>query len=173
MQATRLPGKPLAPIHGRPMIVHVWQRAMEAEIGRVVVATDSDEISEAVRAAGGEAVMTRPDHQSGSDRVYEAVSRIDPDGDCETVVNLQGDLPTLEIPRTELDAGAPALGLFVKAGLVASNGEARRQIKGGGLRINDVPVTDEKISLSLKDLTSDGVVKLSMGRKKHVLLKPV
>mgnify|MGYP001382450972 FL=1 len=84
-----------------------------------------------------------------------------------------GDLPTLEIPRTELDAGAPALGLFVKAGLVASNGEARRQIKGGGLRINDVPVTDEKISLSLKDLTSDGVVKLSMGRKKHVLLKPV
>ena len=84
-----------------------------------------------------------------------------------------GDLPTLEIPRAELDAGAPALGLFVKAGLVASNGEARRQIKGGGLRINDAPVTDEKISLSLKDLTSDGVVKLSMGRKKHVLLKPV
>jgi len=84
-----------------------------------------------------------------------------------------GDLPTLEIPRAELDAGAPALGLFVKAGLVASNGEARRQIKGGGLRINDAPVTDDKISLSLKDLTSDGVVKLSMGRKKHVLLKPV
>ena len=84
-----------------------------------------------------------------------------------------GDLPTLEIPRAELNAGAPALGLFVKAGLVASNGEARRQIKGGGLRINDAPVTDEKISLSLKDLTSDGVVKLSMGRKKHVLLKPV
>jgi len=84
-----------------------------------------------------------------------------------------GDLPTLEIPRAELDAGVPALGLFVKAGLVASNGEARRQIKGGGLRINDAPVTDEKISLSLKDLTSDGVIKLSMGRKKHVLLKPV
>ncbi|EKS40085.1 tyrosine--tRNA ligase [Afipia clevelandensis] len=84
-----------------------------------------------------------------------------------------GDLPTLEIPRAELDAGAPALGLFVKAGLVASNGEARRQIKGGGLRINDTPVTDDKISLTPKDLTSDGVVKLSMGRKKHVLLKPV
>ncbi|MBN9596902.1 MAG: tyrosine--tRNA ligase [Afipia sp.] len=84
-----------------------------------------------------------------------------------------GDLPTLEISRAELDAGAPALGLFVKAGLVASNGEARRQIKGGGLRINDAPVTDEKISLTLKDLTSEGVVKLSMGRKKHVLLKPV
>lgn len=84
-----------------------------------------------------------------------------------------GDLPTLEISRAELDAGALAVGLFVKAGLVASNGEARRQIKGGGLRINDTPVTDEKISLTLKDLTSDGVVKLSMGRKKHVLLKPV
>ena len=86
---------------------------------------------------------------------------------------IAGDLPTLEIPRAELDAGAPALGLFVKAGLVASNGEARRQIKGGGLRINDAPVTDEKISLTLNDLTSEGVVKLSMGRKKHVLLKPV
>jgi len=86
---------------------------------------------------------------------------------------IAGDLPKLEIPRSELDAGAPALGLFVKAGLVASNGEARRQIKGGGLRINDAPVTDEKVNLTPKDLTSEGVVKLSMGRKKHVLLKPV
>jgi tyrosyl-tRNA synthetase len=86
---------------------------------------------------------------------------------------IAGDLPTLEIPRAELDAGAQALGLFVKAGLVASNGEARRQIKGGGLRVNDAPVTDEKMVLTPKDLTSEGVVKLSMGRKKHVLLKPV
>jgi len=83
------------------------------------------------------------------------------------------DLPTLEIPRAELEAGTPALGLFVKAGLVASNGEARRQIKGGGLRVNDVAVTDEKLVLTPKDLTSEGVVKISMGRKKHVLLKPV
>jgi tyrosyl-tRNA synthetase len=83
------------------------------------------------------------------------------------------DLPTLEIPRAELESGAPVLGLFVKAGLVASNGEARRQIKGGGLRVNDAPVTDEKMSLTPKDLTSEGVVKISMGRKKHVLLKPV
>lgn len=86
---------------------------------------------------------------------------------------IAGDLPTLEISRAEFEAGAPALGLFVKAGLVASNGEARRQIKGGGLRINDAPVTDEKMNLTPKDLTSEGVVKLSMGRKKHVLLKPV
>lgn len=86
---------------------------------------------------------------------------------------IAGDLPTLEIPRAELDAGAAVLGLFVKAGLVASNGEARRQIKGGGLRVNDVAIADEKMALTPKDLTPEGVIKLSMGRKKHVLLKPV
>lgn len=96
MQATRLPGKPLADIHGEPMIVHVWRRAMAAEAGRVVVATDSEEIRAAIRKAGGEAVMTRADHISGSDRVYEAISRVDSDGDFDIVVNLQGDLPTLE-----------------------------------------------------------------------------
>lgn len=98
MQATRLPGKPMADIGGIPMIVHVWRRAMEAESGRVVVATDAAEVLQAVRAAGGEAVMTRDDHASGSDRVFEAVSRIDPDSEVDIVVNLQGDLPTLE-PR--------------------------------------------------------------------------
>ena len=82
------------------------------------------------------------------------------------------DLPTLDIARGDLDAGAGVLALFVKAGLVASNGEARRQIKGGGLRINDVAVTDEAMKVSAADLTPEGVVKLSMGRKKHVLLKP-
>ncbi|MBV5269141.1 MAG: tyrosine--tRNA ligase [Afipia sp.] len=86
---------------------------------------------------------------------------------------IAGDLPTLEIPRAEFEAGAPVLGLFVKAGLVASNGEARRQIKGGGLRVNDVAVTDEKMVLTPKELTADGVIKLSMGRKRHVLLKPL
>lgn len=96
IQATRLHRKPLADIHGRPMIVHVWERAMAAEAGRVVVATDSDEILAVVRKAGGEAILTRPDHASGSDRVFEAISRVDPDGDAEIIVNLQGDLPTLE-----------------------------------------------------------------------------
>lgn len=86
---------------------------------------------------------------------------------------IAADLPTLEIPRSEFETGAAALGLFVKAGLAASNGEARRQIKGGGLRVNDVTVADEKLILTTKDLTAEGVVKLSMGRKKHVLLKPV
>jgi tyrosyl-tRNA synthetase len=81
-------------------------------------------------------------------------------------------LPTVEIPRGELDAGAGVLALFVKAGLVASNGEARRQIKGGGLRVNDAAVTDEKMVLNAANLTPEGVIKLSMGKKKHVLLKP-
>jgi 3-deoxy-manno-octulosonate cytidylyltransferase (CMP-KDO synthetase) len=98
MQASRLPGKPLAEIAGEPMIVHVWRRAMAAEAGRVVVATDAEEIVAAIRKVGGEAVLTRPDHASGSDRVFEAVNRVDPEGDRDIVVNLQGDLPTLE-PR--------------------------------------------------------------------------
>ncbi|MGQ0457164.1 MAG: 3-deoxy-manno-octulosonate cytidylyltransferase [Hyphomicrobium sp.] len=96
MQATRLPGKPLADICGAPMIVHVLRRALAADVGRVVVATDSAEIAGVVEAAGGEAVMTRADHPSGSDRVFEAVTRSDPRGDCDRIVNLQGDLPTLE-----------------------------------------------------------------------------
>jgi 3-deoxy-manno-octulosonate cytidylyltransferase (CMP-KDO synthetase) len=98
MQATRLPGKPLADINGTPMIVHVWRRAMAAEVGRVVVATDSEEIARVVRSAGGEAVMTRDNHVSGSDRVFEAVSLVDPECDIDLIVNVQGDLPTLE-PR--------------------------------------------------------------------------
>ncbi|MEP6836944.1 MAG: S4 domain-containing protein, partial [Bradyrhizobium sp.] len=80
-------------------------------------------------------------------------------------------LPTVEIPRGELEAGIGVLAAFVKAGLVASNGEARRQIKGGGLRVNDASVTDEKMTLTPASLTPEGVIKLSMGKKKHVLLK--
>jgi tyrosyl-tRNA synthetase len=81
-------------------------------------------------------------------------------------------LPTVEISAGELETGAGILGLFVKAGLVASNGEARRQIKGGGLRVNDAAVTDEKMVLTSSNLTPEGVIKLSMGKKKHVLLRP-
>jgi tyrosyl-tRNA synthetase len=81
-------------------------------------------------------------------------------------------LPTVEIPQSELAAGLGVLAAFVKAGLVASNGEARRQIKGGGLRVNDVAVTDEKMALNAASLTGEGVVKLSLGKKRHVLLRP-
>ncbi len=82
-------------------------------------------------------------------------------------------LPTIEVPRAELEKGIGVLGAFVKAGLVATNGEARRQIKGGGLKVNDATVTDEKLTLTAADLTPEGVIKLSLGKKRHVLLKPV
>ena len=96
MGATRLPGKPLADIHGQPMIVHVWRRAMEADVGPVWVATDDARVVEAVAAAGGKAIMTRPDHSSGSDRIFEALSRLDAAKAYDVVVNVQGDLPTIE-----------------------------------------------------------------------------
>jgi 3-deoxy-manno-octulosonate cytidylyltransferase (CMP-KDO synthetase) len=95
LSATRLPNKPLADIHGLPMIVHVWRRAMEADIGAVVVATDSEAIAEAVTRAGGRVQMTRADHPSGSDRIAEALDALDPEGQHDVVVNVQGDLPTI------------------------------------------------------------------------------
>jgi tyrosyl-tRNA synthetase len=82
------------------------------------------------------------------------------------------NLPTVEIPQSELEAGVGVLALFVKTGLVTSNGEARRQIKGGGLRVNDVAVSDERMVLTPADLTAEGVIKASLGRKRHVLVKP-
>jgi 3-deoxy-manno-octulosonate cytidylyltransferase (CMP-KDO synthetase) len=96
MDSTRLPGKPLADIHGAPMIVHVWRRAVAAEVGPVVVACAEREIAEAVERAGGRAMVTRGDHPSGSDRVHEAALRLDPERRHGAVVNLQGDLPTLD-----------------------------------------------------------------------------
>jgi 3-deoxy-manno-octulosonate cytidylyltransferase (CMP-KDO synthetase) len=95
MASTRLPGKPLADIAGEPMIVHVMRRAQAAEIGPVVIATDSEVIAACVEKAGGRAVMTRADHASGSDRIFEALQAADPERRAEIVVNVQGDLPTL------------------------------------------------------------------------------
>jgi 3-deoxy-manno-octulosonate cytidylyltransferase (CMP-KDO synthetase) len=99
MASTRLPGKPMADIGGRPMIVHVAERARESGLGRVVVATDTEAVHEAVQAHGFDAVMTRTDHESGSDRIFEALSALDPGGEVETVINVQGDLPTID-PET-------------------------------------------------------------------------
>jgi 3-deoxy-manno-octulosonate cytidylyltransferase (CMP-KDO synthetase) len=96
LASTRLPDKPLADIAGEPMIVHVWRRAVAAAVGSTVVATDSEEVVAAVRKAGGEAVMTRADHASGSDRVFEAVTAVDPKGAYGVILNLQGDLPALD-----------------------------------------------------------------------------
>ena len=95
MAATRLPGKPLLDIAGLPMIVHVLRRAEAANIGRVAVATDTPEIAAAVKSHGGEAVMTSADHPSGSDRIFEALGKLDPSGRTEIVINLQGDFPTI------------------------------------------------------------------------------
>ncbi|MBP2300052.1 3-deoxy-manno-octulosonate cytidylyltransferase [Azospirillum picis] len=106
MASTRLPGKPLADILGAPMIVHVMRRAQEAAIGPVVVACAEPEIARAVEAAGGTAVLTRPDHPSGSDRIFEALRLVDPEGRHDAVVNVQGDLPTVE-PEAVRAAFAP------------------------------------------------------------------
>ena len=95
MAATRLPGKPLLEMAGLPMIVHVLRRAEAAGVGRVAVATDTAEIAAIVTAHGGDAVMTRADHPSGSDRIFEALGVLDPNSEVEIVVNLQGDFPTI------------------------------------------------------------------------------
>ena len=96
LASTRLPGKPLADIAGSPMIVHVMRRAQLARVGDVVVATDSEAVVTAVEKAGGRAVMTRSDHVSGSDRIYEALEAIDPEHACAKLINVQGDLPTID-----------------------------------------------------------------------------
>src|SRR5688572_9953902 len=95
MASTRLPGKPMADLCGRPMIVHVADRARASGIGRVIVATDTREIVEAATRFGHEAVLTNPAHESGSDRIFEALTTIDPSGAMKIVINLQGDLPTI------------------------------------------------------------------------------
>ena len=145
MQASRLPGKPLADINGEPMIVHVWRRGMAAEAGRVVVASDAEEILAAVRAAGGEAVMTRTDHQSGSDRVFEAVSRIDADADAEFIVNLQGDLPTLD-PKLVAACLAPLAekGPDIST-LAAAIGEASERTNPNVVKVVGTPLAADRL----------------------------
>lgn len=96
MASTRLPGKPLADLAGKPMIVRVCERAAAAEIGPVLVAAAEAEIAEAVQAAGFDAVLTDPALPSGSDRVFAAAAAADPDGHHDVVINLQGDMPTLD-----------------------------------------------------------------------------
>ncbi|HEY5280926.1 MAG TPA: 3-deoxy-manno-octulosonate cytidylyltransferase [Pseudolabrys sp.] len=107
MASTRLPGKPLADIHGEPMIVHVWRRGIEAQVGEVVVATDSEAVAAAVEKAGGRAIMTRSDHPSGSDRIFEALEALDPEQRIDIVVNVQGDLPT--VPPADIHAARELL----------------------------------------------------------------
>ena len=119
LASQRLPGKALAEIEGRPMIVHVVQRALAAGAGPVWVATDAPEIASAVQAAGGRAVLTSPDHVSGSDRIAEAVAQIDPAGTHDVVVNVQGDEPLIE-PQAILAAVALMADRAVDIGTLAA-----------------------------------------------------
>jgi 3-deoxy-manno-octulosonate cytidylyltransferase (CMP-KDO synthetase) len=127
MAATRLPGKPLMDIAGLPMIVHVLRSAEAAGIGRVAVATDTPEIAAAVAAHGGEAVMTRAEHPSGSDRIFEALCKLDPRREAEFVVNLQGDFPTIRTDniRSVLDPLAdPAVDIATLAAEIHTEEES-------------------------------------------------
>jgi 3-deoxy-manno-octulosonate cytidylyltransferase (CMP-KDO synthetase) len=126
LASTRLPGKPLADIHGAPMIVHVLRRAWEADIGEAVVATDSEAVITAVEKAGGRAIMTRGDHASGSDRIFEALKALDPEHRLGVVVNVQGDLPTIdpeEIRAALMPLGDPAVDIATLAAVITDPAE--------------------------------------------------
>ena len=156
-----------------------WRNTEDADVGkflklfttlpmaeiRKLEALGGSEINEAKKVLATEATALLHGREAANEAA-ETARRTFEEG------ALAESLPTVEIPRGELDAGLGVLNAFVKAGLVASNGEARRQIKGGGLRVNDAPVSDEKMALSADNLTPEGVIKLSFGKKKHVLIRP-
>ncbi|GMO17307.1 tyrosine--tRNA ligase [Bradyrhizobium sp. TM233] len=156
-----------------------WRNTEDADVGKFLKlfttlpmaeikkleALGGSEINEAKKVLATEATALLHGRDAANEAAETARRTFEEGALAET-------LPTVEIPRGEFDAGLGVLNAFVKAGLVASNGEARRQIKGGGLRVNDEPVTDEKMALSANNLTPEGVIKLSFGKKKHVLLKP-
>ncbi|GMP01760.1 tyrosine--tRNA ligase [Bradyrhizobium sp. TM239] len=156
-----------------------WRNTEDADVGKFLKlfttlpmaeikkleALGGSEINEAKKVLATEATALLHGREAANEAAETARRTFEEGALAET-------LPTVEIPQGEIDAGLGVLNAFVKAGLVASNGEARRQIKGGGLRVNDEPVTDEKMALSANNLTPEGVIKLSFGKKKHVLLKP-
>jgi 3-deoxy-manno-octulosonate cytidylyltransferase (CMP-KDO synthetase) len=140
MASTRLPGKPLADIAGEPMIVHVMRRAQAAAVGPVVVATDSEAIAACVEKAGGRALMTRADHVSGSDRIFEALTAADPEGSADIIVNVQGDLPTLA-PTDIAAALAPLADPAVDIGTLAAEiSEAQERANPNVVKVVGSPV---------------------------------
>ena len=145
MASTRLPDKVMADIGGQPMIVQVARRAAEAEIGRVVVATDSAVVADAVRGAGFEAVMTRADHPSGSDRIFEALQAVDPQAQIETVINMQGDLPTIE-PETIRAALEPLAAADVDiATLAAVITEDEEKTDANVVKVVGSPLSEDRL----------------------------
>jgi 3-deoxy-manno-octulosonate cytidylyltransferase (CMP-KDO synthetase) len=145
MASTRLPGKPLADITGEPMIVHVMRRAQAAHVGQVVVATDSEAIAACVEKAGGRAVMTRADHASGSDRIFEALEAIDPEGRADIVVNVQGDLPTLA-PTDIAAAVAPLTDPAVDIGTLAAEiARAEERTNPNVVKVVGTPVAARRL----------------------------
>lgn len=156
-----------------------WRNVEDADVGRFLklfTILPMDEIAKLAALQGAEI------NEAKKVLATEATALLHGRGEAEKAAGtarttfeqgaISESLPTLDIPRSELASGAGVLALFVKAGLVASNGEARRQIKGGGLRVNDVAVADDKMVLTPDHLTPEGVIKLSMGKKRHVLLRP-
>jgi 3-deoxy-manno-octulosonate cytidylyltransferase (CMP-KDO synthetase) len=145
MASTRLPGKPLADIGGRPMIAHVAARAAEARIGAVWVAADSPDIVRAAELSGCRALMTRTNHVSGSDRIFEALEKADPDGKVEIVVNVQGDLPTID-PNTIRAAVALLDDPAVDIGTVAAEITlAEEKTNPNVVKVVGTPVGDRRL----------------------------
>jgi len=145
MAATRLPNKPLAEIAGRPMIAHVVERALEAGIGPVAVAADAAEIADALAGSGAEVVLTRPDHPSGSDRIFEALGRLDPDRRHDVVVNVQGDLPTIS-PAAIAAALAPLEDADVAiATLAAEIAVERERTDPNVVKLVGTPVAERRL----------------------------
>jgi 3-deoxy-manno-octulosonate cytidylyltransferase (CMP-KDO synthetase) len=145
MASTRLPGKPLVDIAGEPMIVHVMRRAQAAGVGPVVVATDSEAIAACVEKAGGRALMTRVDHVSGSDRIFEALAAADPEGGAEIIVNVQGDLPTLA-PSDVAAALAPLADPAVDIGTLAAEiSEAQERGNPNVVKVVGSPVAPGRL----------------------------
>ena len=145
MAATRLPGKPLADINGKPMIAHVIARAADADIGPVCVATDDRDIAAATEAAGCKAVMTRADHVSGSDRIFEALGKIDAAGAINIVVNLQGDLPTVAPESIRAAVGLLADPAVDIATVAAEIKEASERTDPNVVKVVGTPVGDRRL----------------------------
>jgi 3-deoxy-manno-octulosonate cytidylyltransferase (CMP-KDO synthetase) len=144
LASNRLPGKPLAEIHGLPMIVHVLRRAQRAQIGEAVVATDSEAVAAAVEKAGGRAIMTRSDHVSGSDRIYEALQALDPERRIDIVVNVQGDLPTIDPADIRAALGPlsdPAVDIATLAAVITDPAERSNP---NVVKVSGTPVTPKR-----------------------------